>query len=57
MLDIGPNCFGDLVEVILANSLPLKKTAFVYRNRVLYFLVFSLNVSIIIKGELRLLDM
>lgn len=57
MFDVGPNCCGYLVEVILASSLTLQKTACVYLNRPLYFMVFSSNVNITIKGELRFLDM
>ena len=57
MLDAGPNCCSYLVEVILANSLTLQKTACVYLNRALYFMMLSSNVNITIKAELRLLDM
>lgn len=57
MLEAGPNCCGNLVEVFLPNSLTLQKTASVYPNRALYFMVLSLNVNITIKGELRLLNM
>lgn len=57
MLDAGPNCCSYLVEVILASSLTLQKTACVYLNRALYFMMLSSNVNITIKAELRLLGM